>query len=295
MITFHDVEKRYRVRDGYKVILDGANVHLPERNIGILGGNGAGKSTLLRMISGAEKPNAGYIDCNRRVSFPLGFAGSFNGSLTGIENALFVSRIYGQDTEAVIEFVKEFSQLEDQLYMPVSTYSSGMRARLAFGVSLAIDFEMYLVDEITAVGDARFRQRSRAAFKSKLDTAKILMVSHGMGTLREYCEAGVVLQDGKLTYYDDLEDAIRHHQDYMDVDEPREGRRQARPVGPGKNRVRNKARPGGRPKGPAAGRNTEPANAPMGGARQRPRERQTADKGPSLPPPRRDESPEGSS
>jgi capsular polysaccharide transport system ATP-binding protein len=154
MLTFHDVDKRFRLRDGYKVILDHVSLHIPACNVGILGANGAGKSTLLRMISGADYPDSGMIECHRKVSFPLGFAGSFKGTLTGIENTLFVSRIYGQDTEAVVEYVKEFSQLGEQLYMPLQTYSSGMRARLAFGVSLAIDFEMYLVDEITAVGDA---------------------------------------------------------------------------------------------------------------------------------------------
>lgn len=219
MITIENVDKRYKVRGGYKVILEGASVDLPDRNIGLLGANGTGKSTLLRMISGAEKPNAGRIVCDRRVSFPLGFAGSFNGTMSGIENALFTSRIYGQETESVIEYVKQFSELDEQLYMPVQTYSSGMRARLAFGISLAIDFELYLVDEITAVGDARFRERSRAAFKDKLGTANILMVSHSMSSLRDYCDAGAVMQDGKMVYYDDLEDAIEQHSRNMGLAE----------------------------------------------------------------------------
>lgn len=227
MITFNAVDKRYRIRGGYKVILENADIHLPNRNIAVLGANGTGKSTLLRMISGAEKPDSGVIECDRRVSFPLGFAGSFNGTLSGIENALFTSRIYGEDTEAVIEYVKEFSQLGEQLYMPFKTYSSGMRARLAFGVSLAIDFEIYLVDEITAVGDARFRERSKEAFKSKLDTASIVMVSHSVGTLRDYCDAGVVLDEGRMYYYDDLEEAIRHHNKNMGQPMPK------KPAGPG--------------------------------------------------------------
>lgn len=218
MITIENVSKRYRMRDGYKVILEDASVHLPERNIALLGANGTGKSTLLRMISGAEQPNSGQIICDYRVSFPLGFAGSFNGSMSGIENALFTSRIYGQETEQVVEYVKDFSELGEQLYMPVHTYSSGMRARLAFGVSLAIDFELYLVDEITAVGDARFRDRSREAFKSKLGSASIFMVSHNMGSLRDYCDAGVIIESGKMIYYDDLEEAIEHHEHNMQGD-----------------------------------------------------------------------------
>lgn len=211
MIDLIDLEKRYRVRDTHKVIMNKITMHLPRKNIAIMGANGAGKSTLLRMIAGSEHPDSGEIVRHVRVSFPLGFAGSFAGSLSGIENALFVSRIYGQDTDAIIEYLKEFSELGEHLYMPFKTYSSGMRARLAFGLSLAINFECYLVDEITAVGDARFRARSKAAFMKKLDSANILMVSHGSGTLREYCDSALLLKDGEVTYYDDLEAAIRDH------------------------------------------------------------------------------------
>lgn len=212
MISFTDVRKQYPVRDGVKTILHDLSVRLPRRNIAILGENGAGKSTLLRLISGSEQPDVGEIRRHVRVSFPLGFAGSFNGSLTGNENARFVARIYGEDTDRVIDFVQEFSQLGEHLGMPVRTYSSGMRARLAFGVSLAIDFECYLVDEITAVGDSRFQKRSKAAFKEKLERANIIMVSHSNNTLRDYCDMGAVLHEGRLTLYDDLKDAISQHE-----------------------------------------------------------------------------------
>lgn len=217
MIDLIELDKRYRVRDSHKVILDRVTMKLPRKNIAIVGANGAGKSTLLRLIAGAEHPDGGQIIRHKKVSFPLGFAGSFNGSLSGLENAIFVSRIYGQDTEAVVEYLKEFSELGEHLYMPFRTYSSGMRARLSFGLSLAIDFECYLVDEITAVGDARFRVRSKAAFMKKLETANILMVSHSSGTLREYCECAILLKDGQATYYDDLEAAIRQHDKNMSV------------------------------------------------------------------------------
>lgn len=215
MITLENVSKRYKVRDGHKIILEDANVVLPAQNIALLGANGAGKSTVLRMISGAERPDEGRIICNRRVSFPLGFSGSFNGSMTGIENALFTARIYGEETEAVINYVKEFSELGEHLYMPVQTYSSGMRARLAFGISLAINFELYLVDEITAVGDARFRDRSREAFRGKLGNANLLMVSHNISSLRDYCDVGAVIEGGEIVFYDDLEAAIAHHEGVM--------------------------------------------------------------------------------
>lgn len=212
MIDFVSVRKQYPVRDGFKTILRDLSVRLPKRNIAILGENGAGKSTLLRLIAGSERPDDGDIRRHVKVSFPLGFAGSFNGSLTGNENARFVARIYGQDTDRVMEFVREFSQLGEHLSMPVRTYSSGMRARLAFGVSLAIDFQCYLVDEITAVGDSRFQKRSRAAFKEKLERANIIMVSHSNNTLRDYCDIGAVLHEGRLTVYDNLNDAISQHE-----------------------------------------------------------------------------------
>jgi capsular polysaccharide transport system ATP-binding protein len=212
MIDFYGVRKHYPVGDGYKTILRDLSVRLPKRNIAILGENGAGKSTLLRLIAGSERPDDGDILRHVKVSFPLGFAGSFNGSLTGNENARFVARIYGQDTEYVLEFVREFSQLGEHLSMPVRTYSSGMRARLAFGVSLAIDFECYLVDEITAVGDSRFQKLSKAAFKKKLERANMIMVSHSNNTLRDYCDMGAVLHEGRLTLYDELKDAIAQHE-----------------------------------------------------------------------------------
>ena len=212
MIELHEVEKRYKLREGYKTILEPTTLYLPKRNIAVLGANGTGKSTFLRLISGAEKPNNGQIVCEPKVSFPLGFAGSFNGSLSGLENAQFVARIYGQDTEALIDYVKEFSELGEHLYMPVRTYSSGMRARLSFGVSLAVDFECYLVDEITAVGDSRFKKRSQQAFKQKLETANIIMISHQNNTLREYCDMGAVMEGGEMILYDNVEDAIAHHE-----------------------------------------------------------------------------------
>jgi capsular polysaccharide transport system ATP-binding protein len=212
MITLIDVRKQYPIPNGVKTILGDVSIKLPKRNIAILGENGAGKSTMLRLIAGSEQPDAGEIHRHVRVSFPLGFAGSFNGSLTGFENCRFVARIYGEDTDRVLEYVREFSQLGEHLSMPVRTYSSGMRARLAFGVSLAIDFECYLVDEITAVGDSRFQRLSKTAFKSKLERANLIMVSHSNGTLRDYCDMGAVLHEGQLTLYDDIKDAIDHHE-----------------------------------------------------------------------------------
>ncbi|MDE1231502.1 ABC transporter ATP-binding protein [Vibrio aestuarianus] len=181
------------------------------RNIGLLGVNGAGKSTLLRMIAGSEAPTTGVIKRNVKMSWPLGFSGGFNGSMTGAENLRFVSRIYGADIKQVTEFVKEFSELGDYLDMPIRSYSSGMKARLAFGLSMAIDFDCYLVDEITGVGDRRFQEKCRDAFKARSEKSSLIMVSHSMPTLKEHCDMGLVLSGGELTFYEDINDAIDNY------------------------------------------------------------------------------------
>lgn len=184
-------------------------------SIGLLGRNGAGKSTLLRLIAGTIKPSSGRIVRLANVSFPLGFQGSFNGSLTGEQNVRFVARIYGQDTDTLVDYVSDFAELGKAYYMPVKTYSSGMRARLAFGVSMGIDFHYYLVDEITAVGDANFKKKCKSVFEQKLKSADIIMVSHSNASLKEYCTTGIVLEDGALTYFPNIDDAIECHNENM--------------------------------------------------------------------------------
>ncbi len=213
MIQFIDVHKTYRLQGVTKTILDGLSITFPEdRNVAIMGRNGAGKSTLMRLIAGAELPDRGRIRRNAKVSWPLGFGGGFNGAMTGLENIRFVARMYGEDTEDVIEYVKEFSELGDSIRLPINTYSSGMKARLAFGVSMAIDFSYYLIDEVTAVGDARFKKKCDLVFESKLSNARIIMISHSSNTMRKFCNAGCVLEDGRLTMYDTVEEAIKQHE-----------------------------------------------------------------------------------
>jgi capsular polysaccharide transport system ATP-binding protein len=215
MIRLEKVVKSYRLREGRKVVLRDLTATFPKTNVAILGANGAGKSTLLRLIAGTELPDSGVILRQGRISWPLGFAGSFNGTLSGAENVRFVARIYGEDTERVLDFVEAFSELGEFFRMPVSSYSSGMRARLAFGVSMAVAFDYYLVDEITAVGDDKFRQKCFTTFKEKLANSGIIMISHSKATLKQYCRVGAVLHQGELTMFDDLNEAIALHEQHM--------------------------------------------------------------------------------
>jgi capsular polysaccharide transport system ATP-binding protein len=216
VIRLEDVSKSYVTGVGRKVLMSHVTFTFPRgRSVGLIGRNGAGKSTLLRMIGGDIAPDTGAIRCYCRVSWPLGFGGAFQGSLTGAQNARFVARIYGFDTDEMVARVTEFSELGDFMYMPVRTYSSGMKARLSFAVSMAVQFDVYLIDEITAVGDAAFKRKCAETFRSKMGAADVVMVSHAAGNLRQYCDAGIVLEDGRLTYYDDIEDALAVHEENM--------------------------------------------------------------------------------
>jgi capsular polysaccharide transport system ATP-binding protein len=216
VIRLEDVSKSYRTGAGRKVLMDHVTFTFPRgRSVALIGRNGAGKSTLLRMIGGSIVPDGGVIRRDARVSWPLGFGGAFQGSLTGAQNARFVARIYGFDTEDMVTRVAEFSELGDFMYMPVRTYSSGMKARLSFAVSMAVQFDIYLIDEITAVGDAAFKRKCAETFRSKMGAADVIMVSHGSNNLRQYCDAGLVMENGRLTYYDDIEDALAVHEENM--------------------------------------------------------------------------------
>lgn len=209
MISFRNVSKSFKTKNHKKIVLDRVNVDfISGVSYGVLGVNGAGKSTALKMIAGTILPNGGSIKKTVRVSWPLGFSNGFHPEMTGKENLNFVSRAYGEDVRRVTSFVDEFAELGDYINAPIRTYSSGMIARLAFGLSMAIDFECYLVDEITAVGDARFQERCRSAFDNRRKNADIIMVSHSMETIKDYCDKGVLLVDGRVLLYDDVEQAI---------------------------------------------------------------------------------------
>jgi capsular polysaccharide transport system ATP-binding protein len=208
MLELRNVTKIYKTSSGPNVVLRDLSLTLPPReSIGVIGKNGAGKSTLLRIVSHAEQPTAGEVIHHGRVSWPIGFAGGFNGSLTGEENCKFVARIYSADIDFVVEQTREFADIGRYFYEPLRTYSSGMRARLAFGLSMAIDFDLYLVDEVTAVGDRAFRKKCKAAFDDRRERAGLLMVSHDPATLGEYCKRCILLHDGGATLYDSLDEA----------------------------------------------------------------------------------------
>jgi len=212
MITLDRVSKVYRTRSGRKTVLDNVNVTFAAgHNFGILGMNGAGKSTLMRLLAGSEMPDRGAVRRYARVSFPLGFGGTFHGALSGRENVAFVARVYGAQMGTAVDYVEAFSELGEYFRMPVNTYSSGMRARLAFATCLAIDFDVYLIDEVTEVGDQRFRRKCAEAFRERMGRADIILVTHNIHTLRQYCDRGAILAHGALTLYDDLGTALRRY------------------------------------------------------------------------------------
>ncbi len=216
MIRFENLSKTYWVRGEPKTVIDNLNLTLPTgKSLALLGRNGAGKSTLLSMIAGNLRPTAGRIISDGSISWPVGFGGSFHPDLTGAQNIRFIARIYGVDTDSLIVFVRHFAELGQHFYMPVRSYSSGMRSRLVFGASMGIRFDTYLVDEVTAVGDASFKRKSRAVFVDRMKKSSAILVSHEMGQVRQFCDAGLVLENGRIQYFDDLEEAIALHQELM--------------------------------------------------------------------------------
>jgi capsular polysaccharide transport system ATP-binding protein len=212
MIEFRDVEKTYHIRKFAKQVFTNLTFRIDQGDsIGICGANGAGKSTLMRLIAGVEQPTGGTITRTMTTSWPIGYASCFQSSLTGADNARFIARIYGRDEQELLDYVEDFAQLGPYFHQPVNTYSAGMQARLAFGVSLAIDFQCYLVDEVTGAGDERFRIRCEEALLHRRDTATLIMISHDPGTLRQYCRRGAVVYGGTLVFYDTIEEASEVH------------------------------------------------------------------------------------
>ncbi|MEE9322799.1 MAG: ABC transporter ATP-binding protein [Granulosicoccus sp.] len=212
MIKLCNVNKRYKTAAGIRVVLNNVNLTIPpRRSIGILGMNGAGKSTLIRIIGDAEPADSGRIIREGRVSWPLGYSGGFQANLTARENARFVARIYGKSPAYIEDFTYEFSELGSYFDVPLRAYSAGMRGRFAFSVSLACDFDYYLVDEALETGDARYKEKFRRAFEERRADAALILVSHNEQTIRRNCDMAAILHEGNIELYDDLKDAMKHY------------------------------------------------------------------------------------
>jgi len=212
MIVLQNISKRYPVRGGYHSVLSHIDAKiLPGERFGILGRNGAGKSTLIRIISGQESADTGKVDRQMKVSWPIAFAGGFQGSLTGHDNLKFIARIHGVEPASIRQNVEDFAELGSFFNEPLKTYSTGMRARLAFALSLAIEFDCYLIDEVLSVGDARFQERCQyELFEKRKDRAYIL-VSHNQAFIKKYCQRVAVLDEGILHNFDDVDSAFKYY------------------------------------------------------------------------------------
>lgn len=209
MIQLQNITKTYNTRLGQRTILNDVNLSIASgEKLGILGRNGAGKSTLIRLISGVERPSSGHIQRGMSISWPLAFSGAFQGSLSGIDNISFICRVYNVPIEPAIAYVEEFSELGVYLREPLKKYSSGMRARLAFGISMAVEFDCFLIDEIVAVGDDRFQEKSRVELFEKRKDRAMIIVSHNADFVKQHCQHAAVLTNGILHSFDSVEDAF---------------------------------------------------------------------------------------
>jgi capsular polysaccharide transport system ATP-binding protein len=212
MINISAVDKRYATRSGWNAVLRDINLVITRgQKLGILGRNGAGKSTLVRIIGGTEKPDRGVVDRRMSVSWPLAFSGGFQGSLTGLDNLRFICRVYDRPESDGVSYVQQFAQLGEYLYEPVKSYSAGMRARLAFALTMVIEFDCYLIDEIVAVGDDRFREKCEIELFQKRKDRSMVIVSHSPVFIRKHCDSVAVLADGQLRSFADVEEGFAYY------------------------------------------------------------------------------------
>ena len=209
MIELKNISKSYRLSHGWNKVLDNISICFPsKRNIGILGLNGEGKSTLLRLIGSVESPDKGEIYRDVKISWPIGFSGGILPEMTGRDGTRFISRIYGSNILETEQYVEDFSELGKYYDMEIKTYSTGMKSRLSFAISMALEFECYLVDEATSAGDRRFREKYHNEFMSRRERSSLIMVSHQPNTIQDYCDMSAVLSNGKISLYDTVEEGM---------------------------------------------------------------------------------------
>ncbi|MDJ0625996.1 MAG: ABC transporter ATP-binding protein [Candidatus Caenarcaniphilales bacterium] len=217
MIELKNITKSYKTKGIRHYVFKNLSFTIPHNtNVGILGRNGQGKSTLMRMIGGIDPPDSGEISTQKSISWPVGLAGGFQGQLTAKDNIRFVCRVYGcseKQIEEKTKYVRDFAEIGNHFDLPMKTYSSGMKSRVSFGLSMAFDFDYYLVDEVLAVGDAHFRSKSQKVFKAKSSNANIIMVSHSTNTLKEMCDSLILINNGNLTFYQDIQEGLKVYAD----------------------------------------------------------------------------------
>lgn len=213
MFELRNITKSYLTPKGRRHVFRDLSLKIPaDKNIGLIGRNGAGKSTLVRLLGGADAPDSGTIATNKSISWPVGLSGGFQGSMTGRENIKFVSRVYGAVGDAMrakVAYVEDFAEIGSWIDEPVKTYSSGMRSRLAFGLSMAFDFDYYLIDEVMSVGDAQFKRKCADVFEERLKKSKVVLVSHSMPEIQKLCDVVLLVRDGGVQIYDDVAEGIK--------------------------------------------------------------------------------------
>jgi capsular polysaccharide transport system ATP-binding protein len=212
VFELRNITKSYLTPKGRRHVFRDLSLKIPAgKNIGLIGRNGAGKSTLVRLLGGADVPDSGTIATDQSISWPVGLSGGFQGSMTGRENVKFVARVYGAVGEAMrekIRYVEDFAEIGSWIDEPVKTYSSGMRSRLAFGLSMAFDFDYYLIDEVMSVGDAHFKRKCAEVFEERLQKSKVVLVSHNMNEIQKLCDVVLLVRDGGVQIYDDVAEGI---------------------------------------------------------------------------------------
>ncbi|CAI8735135.1 Polysialic acid transport ATP-binding protein KpsT [compost metagenome] len=213
MFELRNITKSYLTPKGRRHVFRDLSLKIPaDKNIGLIGRNGAGKSTLVRLLGGADVPDSGTIATNKSISWPVGLSGGFQGSMTGRENIKFVSRVYGAVGDAMrakVAYVEDFAEIGSWIDEPVKTYSSGMRSRLAFGLSMAFDFDYYLIDEVMSVGDAHFKRKCANVFEERLQKSKVVLVSHNMNEIQKLCDVVLLVRNGGVQIYDDVAEGIK--------------------------------------------------------------------------------------